>query len=294
MTREAGLLPQQDADRQPGAATRLARPAKAPRGVVNSLWAHRELVWQLTRREVLGRYRGSLFGVAWAVGNPLLMLAVYTLVFGYIFRARWGAGVDTTGEFALVLFCGLTVFGIFSEVVSRAPSLILSNPSYVKKVVFPIDCLPWVLLGAALFHAAASLAVLLLANAVLRGVVPWTAVLLPIVLLPLLLLALGLAWLLAALGVYLRDIGHLVNALLTVLLFLSPVFFPASSLPEPIHRLIMLNPLTAVLESARAVLLWGQQPDWLLLLPSTVASALVAWLGWLWFDRTRTGFADVL
>jgi lipopolysaccharide transport system permease protein len=294
VTREAGLLPRQDAGRQPGDQTRLARPAKRPRGIVDSVWAHRELVWQLTRREVLGRYRGSLLGVAWAVGNPLLMLAVYTLVFGYIFRARWGAGVDTTGEFALVLFCGLTVFGIFSEVVSRAPALILSNPSYVKKVVFPIDCLPWVLLGAALFHAAASLAVLLLANAVLRGVVPWTAVLLPIVLLPLLLLALGLAWALAALGVYLRDIGHLVNALLTVLLFLSPVFYPASSLPEPIHRLIMLNPLTAVLESARAVLLWGQQPDWLLLLPCTLVAALVAWLGWLWFDRTRSGFADVL
>ena len=162
------------------AAPRSRRPLTAarrsgPRAVLDSLWTHRELVYQLTRREVLGRYRGSLFGIAWLVGNPLLMLAVYTLVFGYIFRARWGAGVDTTGEFALVLFCGLTVFGIFSEVVSRAPALILSNPNYVKKVVFPLDCLPWVLLGAALFHAIASLAVLLLANLVLRGALPWTS-----------------------------------------------------------------------------------------------------------------------
>ena len=243
---------------------------------------------------MLGRYRGSLLGIAWAVGNPLLMLAVYTLVFGYIFRARWGEGVDTAGEYALVLFCGLTVFGIFSEVVSRAPSLILANPNYVKKVVFPVDCLPWVLIGAALFHAAASLSVLLIAQLLIRGVLPWTVLWLPVVLLPLVLLAVGAAWLLASLGVYLRDVGHLVNALVTVLLFLSPVFYPAASLPAPLHRVLLLNPLTAVLESARAVLLWGQSPDWPLLVPCLLVGALAAWLGWLWFDRTRSGFADVL
>lgn len=277
----------------PAAAAPAARGA-GPRAVVDSLWRHRQLVWQLTRREVLGRYRGSLLGIAWAVGNPLLMLAVYTLVFGYIFRARWGEGVDTAGEYALVLFCGLTVFGIFSEVVSRAPSLILANPNYVKKVVFPVDCLPWVLIGAALFHAAASLSVLLIAQLLIRGVLPWTVLWLPVVLLPLVLLAVGAAWLLASLGVYLRDVGHLVNALVTVLLFLSPVFYPAASLPAPLHRVLLLNPLTAVLESARAVLLWGQSPDWPLLVPCLLVGALAAWLGWLWFDRTRSGFADVL
>jgi len=272
------------------------KPARrsGPRAVIDSLWTHRELVYQLTRREVLGRYRGSLFGVAWAIGNPLVMLGVYTVVFGYVFRARWGAAVDSTGDFALVIFCGLTVFGIFSEIVSRAPVLILANPNYVKKVVFPLDCLPWVLLGAALFHAVASLGVLIVANLVLRASLPWTIVFLPIVLLPMLLLALGLAWLFASLGVYLRDIGHLVNALVTVLLFMSPIFYPASNLPEPLRRLLMLNPLTAVLESSRAVLLWGQLPDWKLLLPCTLFGGVAAWLGWLWFDRTRTGFADVL
>lgn len=275
------------------AAAPVAQRA-GPRVVFDSLWRHRRLVWQLARREVLGRYRGSLLGVAWAVGNPLLMLAVYTLVFGYIFRARWGGGVDTAGEYALVLFCGLTVFGIFSEVVSRAPSLVVANANYVKKVVFPLDCLPWVLVGAALFHAAASLTVLLLANLVVRGALPWTILLLPIVLAPLLLLAVGLAWLLASLGVYLRDVGHLVNALVTVLLFLSPVFYPAANLPDPLRRLLLLNPLTAVLENARAVLLWGQLPDWPLLGASLAAGGAAAWLGWLWFDRTRTGFADVL
>jgi lipopolysaccharide transport system permease protein len=265
-----------------------------PGAVVDSLWRHRELVWQLTRREVLGRYRGSLLGIVWAIGNPLLMLAVYTLVFGYVFRARWGAGVDSTGEFALVLFCGLTVFGIFSEVVSRAPALILGNPTYVKKVVFPVECLPWVLLGAALFHALASFAVLVAATLLVRGALPWTIALLPLVLLPLALFALGLAWLLASLGVFLRDIGHVVNALLTVLLFVSPVFYPASSLPAPLRHALLLNPLTTVLESARGTLLWGQPPAWLALAACTLAGGAVAWLGLLWFERTRYGFADVL
>ncbi len=271
-----------------------AGAAAGPRAVLDSLRAHRDLVWQLTRREVLGRYRGSLLGIAWAVGNPLLMLAVYTLVFGYIFRARWGAGVDTTGEFALVLFCGLTVFGLFAEVVTRAPALVLGNPAYVKKIRFPLDCLPWVLLGAALFHTLASLGVLLLAQLLLRGVLPATALLLPLVLLPLLLDTLGLAWLLASLGVYLRDIGHVVNALVTVLLFVSPVFYPVDTLPDGLRALVLLNPLAAVLESARAVLLWQQWPDVPLLAVHTLAGLAVAWLGWLWFDRTRSGFADVL
>ena len=267
---------------------------RGPSAVLDALWRHRELVWQLTRREVLGRYRGSLFGIAWAIGNPLLMLGVYTLVFGFVFRARWGGDVDTTGEVALVLFCGLTVFGIFSEVVTRAPTLILGNPNYVKKVVFPVECLPWVLLGAALFHALASLGVLLAATLLVRGALPGTIVLLPLVLLPLVLLALGLAWLLASLGVFLRDIGHVVNALVTVLLFVSPVFYPLTTLPAPLRGMLLLNPLAAVLESARGVLLWGQPPGWPALLFSTLVGGLVAWLGWLWFDRTRDGFADVL
>lgn len=275
-------------------AVDAAPRGRGPRGVLDSLWRHRELVWQLTRREVLGRYRGSLFGIAWAIGNPLLMLGVYTLVFGYIFRARWGADVDTTGEVALVLFCGLTVFGVFSEVITRAPALIVGNPTYVKKVVFPLECLPWVLLGAALFHAVASFAVLLAATLLVRGTLPATVALLPLVLLPLLLFALGLAWLLASLGVFLRDIGHVVSALVTVVLFLSPVFYPLASLPAPLQRALLFNPLTVVLEATRGVLLGGQPPDWPPLAGCGLAGALVAWLGWLWFDHTRHGFADVL
>lgn len=274
----------------PAAAARRV----GPRAVVDSLWCHRQLVWQLTKREVLGRYRGSLFGLVWSLANPLLMLAVYTLVFGYVFAARWGGSVDSTGEFALVLFTGLTVFNLFSECLSRAPNLIVANPNYVKKVVFPLECLPWVTLGAALFHTLVSLGVLLAALLAVRGAIPVTVVLLPFVLLPLVLLALGLTWLLAALGVYVRDTAQIVGVLVSVLLFLSPVFYPASALPPAVRRLFLLNPLVIILESARAVLLWGQAPDWLALAVCTVASGAVAWAGLVWFDRTRYGFADVL
>ncbi|MEO8603831.1 MAG: ABC transporter permease [bacterium] len=273
-----------------------AHPAhrRSPLAVLDSLWGNRQLVWQLTKREVLGRYRGSLFGLVWSLANPLLMLAVYTVVFGHVFAARWAGEVDSTGGFALVLFAGLTVFNLFAECVTRAPGLVVGNPNYVKKVVFPLECLAWVTLGAALFHAAVSFAALLAATLVVRGGVPWTVVFLPVVLLPLLLLVLGLTWMLAALGVYVRDTSHVVGVLVSVLLFLSPVFFPASALPAPLRAAALLNPLAVVLESTRAVLVWGQAPDWPALAATTLAAGIVAWLGLLWFDRTRAGFADVL
>lgn len=266
----------------------------SPYAVLASLWENRRLVWQLTRREVVGRYRGSLLGLGWSFFHPLLMLGVYTLVFGYIFHARWGSEVSNTADFAIVLFAGMIVFNIFAEAVNRAPGLLLAHTSYVKKVVFPLECLPWVPLGAALFHAAASLLVLLLANALLRGSMSWTILLLPFVLIPLLLLSMGCAWLLASLGVYVRDVGQAVGVLTTVLLFLSPVFYPATALPESMRAVLAINPLATIIEQTRVVLLEGVPPSWPSLLWCYVASGAAACLGLLWFDRTRAGFADVL
>lgn len=267
---------------------------QTPHAVLASLWGNRRLVWQLIRREVVGRYRGSLLGLGWSFFHPLLMLGVYTLVFGYIFHARWGNEVDSTADFAIVLFAGLIVFNIFAEAINRAPGLLLAHTSYVKKVVFPLECLPWVPLGSALFHAGASLLVLLLANLLFRGTMPWTIVLLPLVLLPLLLLSIGLTWLLASLGVYVRDVGQAVGVLTTVLLFLSPVFYPVTALPESLRAVLAINPLAAIIEQTRAVLLDGAAPSLLSLAWSYVAGTAIACLGLLWFDRTRAGFADVL
>lgn len=266
----------------------------SPKELVASLWRNRGLVRALIHREVVGRYRGSVMGILWSFFNPLLMLLVYTFVFSVIFKARWSTGSDSKTEFALVLFAGLIVFNLFAECFTRAPSLVLSNVNYVKKVVFPLEVLPWVALGSALFHASVSLVVWLLAYLVLFGVPHATVLLLPLVLLPLALLTVGLTWALASLGVYLRDVSQFVGSLTTVLMFLSPIFFPVSALPEKFRQLLLLNPLTPAIEQVREVLYWGKVPSMGMLLLYFFGAALVAWLGFAWFQKTRKGFADVL
>ncbi|MDO9139667.1 MAG: ABC transporter permease [Methylobacter sp.] len=259
-----------------------------------SLLGHYPLILQLVKREVIGRYRGSFLGLLWSFVNPVLMLAVYTFVFGFVFKARWGQGDVDQYEFALVLFAGLMVFNLFSECILRAPNLILSNVNYVKKVIFPLEILPWVALGSALFHTCISLGVLLVFLAILGHSFSWTMLLLPIVLLPFLLLIMGLSWLLASLGVFIRDIGQLVGMAITVLMFMSPIFYPLSALPESVSGYLFLNPITFVVEQVRNILLWGKQPDWTYLGIYSAVSLVTAWLGLFWFEKTRKGFADVL
>jgi len=266
----------------------------SPRALFASLWDNRELIVQLVQREVLSRYRGSILGLAWSFFNPLLMLVVYTFVFSVIFKARWGPGDESKADFAIVLFVGLIIHGLFAECINRAPGLILANVNYVKKVVFPLEILPWVAAGSALFHAAISIAVLLAAQLVFHHALAWTVVFLPIVLAPLLLSTMGLAWFLSSIGVYVRDIGQTIGIFTTVLLFLSPVFYPVDALPENYRILLLLNPLTLVIGDARRVLVWGEAPDWAGLMLYAAASFAVAWLGFWWFQRTRRGFADVV
>lgn len=262
--------------------------------MLSSLWRNRSLVRASASREVLGRYRGSIGGILWSLVTPLLMLAVYTFVFGEIFRARWTAGSESRTEFALVLFAGLIVFNLFAECVNRAPGLILANVNYVKKVVFPLEILPWVTLGSALFHGIVSLCVWLLAYALLFGAPHATVLYLPLILAPFVLLIAGLSWTLASLGVYLRDISQFIGILTTVMMFLSPIFYPATALPESYRYLLYLNPLTPAIEQTRDVLFWGKSPDFPMLLLYWAAAAILAWLGFAWFQKTRKGFADVL
>jgi lipopolysaccharide transport system permease protein len=266
------------------------------RSMAGSLWRNRALILQLTRRDVIGRYQGSAMGLAWSFFNPVLMLMVYTIVFSEIFKSRWGGlgGNDSKTLFALVLFVGMIVLNLFSEVVNRAPGLILSNVNYVKKVVFPLEILPVVAMAAALFHSLVSLAVLLVAFALFNGYVNWSAIFLPLVLLPLVVLTTGLAWILASLGVFLRDVGQTIGIITSLLMFLSPVFYPITAVPADIRAVIMANPLTFILEQARDVVIWGHQPDWLGLGIYLLAATVVAWAGFAWFQKTRKGFADVL
>lgn len=275
----------------PHASPRTSLPA-----MVRSGWTHRQLIVALVQREVVGRYRGSMMGLLWSMLNPLLMLMVYTFVFSVVFKARWpsAAGRDQPGQFAAALFVGLIVHGIFAEVVNRAPSLVLSNVNYVKRVVFPLEILPLIAMGSALFHASVSAAVLLVGILLLQGTISATALLFPLVLFPLTLMTLGFAWGLASLGVFLRDVGQIVGTLTAVLLYLSPVFFPISAVPAFLQPWMHLNPLTFVIEEARAVLIWGEPLHWLGWGAYSLASVVVAWVGFAFFQKTRNGFADVL
>ncbi|WP_411726938.1 ABC transporter permease [Methyloglobulus sp.] len=261
-----------------------------------SLWRNRQLILQMIKREVVGRYKGSAMGLAWSFFNPVFMLAVYTFVFSEVFQSRWGniGDADSKTQFAVVLFVGMIVLGLFCEVINRAPGLILSNVNYVKKVIFPIEILPVVAMGAALFHSFISLSVLLSAFAIFNGFLHWTAVFIPLVLLPLVILTLGLAWILASLGVFLRDVGQTIGIITTVLMFLSPVFYPVTAVPEKFRPFIMANPLTFIIEQAREVLIWGHLPNWIGLGIYTLAATVIACLGYAWFQKTRKGFADVL
>lgn len=267
----------------------------SPMALGKSIWRNRQLIIQMARREVVGRYKGSAMGLAWSFLNPVFMLSVYTFVFSVVFKARWGIGdEESKTHFALVLFVGLIVHGLFAEVLNRAPALILSNVNYVKKVIFPLEILPIISMGAALFHTLISLCVLLAAFTIFNGYLHWTVVLTPLVFLPLIILILGLAWMLASLGVFLRDVGQTIGLVTTIMMFLAPVFYPITAIPEEFRPWIMANPLTVMIEQAREVLIWGRLPDWTGLGTYTLVATVIAWAGYAWFQRTRKGFADVL
>lgn len=271
-----------------------ATASASPVGAVRSLWANRQLIARMGQREIIGRYKGSAMGLAWSFITPLFMLAIYTFVFSVVFQARWGTSEESKTQFAVVLFAGLIVHTLFSDVINRAPQLVLGNVNYVKKVVFPLEILPVVQLLSATFHALVNVAVLIAAQLVFQGSLPITALLLPVVLLPFLLLTLGLAWWLASLGVFVRDVGQTISLVTSVMLFMSPVFFPVQSLPPALQPWMHLNPLTFVIEQVREVVVWGRLPDWQGLAVYSLASIATAWLGFAWFQKTRKGFADVL
>ena len=265
-----------------------------PNSIAASFWQNRELIKQFVRREVIGRYRGSYLGLLWSFLTPLFMLGVYSFVFSVVFEAKWGTGTDSKIEFALVLFCGLTTYNIFGEVISRAPSLIVTNVNYVKKVVFPLEILPIVALGSALVQAVISLLLLVTASVTIAGIFHWTMILLPLVLLPLLLLILGLSWFLASLGTFLRDIGHVILIGVQVLMFMTPIFYPITAVPEELRWIFHFSPIYLVVNDMRRIFIWGQMPSWDWLILNILISSCIAILGYVWFQKTRGGFSDVL
>lgn len=257
-------------------------------------WRHRQLILRLTRSRIAERYRGSLLGGAWAVVLPLLMLGVYTFVFSEVFHARWdGNGLGGVG-FALRLFAGMLTFAVFADCATEAPSLMHANQTYIKQMLFPTEVLGWVSVLGALWRFAMGFALLFVFQVVLSGGPSLAVLALPLALVPLALIALGTSWIFSSLGVFLRDLAQVVTVFTQALLFLSPVFYPASRVPESLRPWFHANPFVTILESVRAPLFDGVLPDWRALGIVTAVAFVYAWAGHRWFLRAKGSFADVL
>jgi lipopolysaccharide transport system permease protein len=263
--------------------------------LARSLRANRFILRSLIRNEILSRYSKTILGVVWSMINPLVMIVIYSFVFGVIFEVRFGRAAGTTEvPYGIVLFSGLLLHVFMAETLLRAQSVILDNPNYVKRVIFPLEILPIGILIANVIQAGIALGVLVIVILIAGFSIPVTALLLPIVWAPLMLVTLGLAMMVASLGVFVRDIGQVLGFMMTILMFASSILFPADMLPEAIRPWLLLNPLTIIVDQTRAVLLWGEMPNWRLLGYYSVVSVIVAWGGCWWFLRTRRGFADVM
>jgi lipopolysaccharide transport system permease protein len=273
-----------------------AGAALSPMTLVRHVWSHRDVTAQLANRNVRSAYGGSMLGLLWAGFKPLLMLSVYTLVFGMIFKSRFyrTAEAGSPVDFGLALFTGLSIFTVLSETLSKAPTLITANTNFVKKVVFPLDILVLSDFLATLFNFGVSAAILLVFLLIRYHGLPLAAISVPFIIAPFMLMCLGLAWFIASLGTYIRDLNQLMGVVITVLMFVSPIFFPVDALPEPLRQWAFLNPVAGVVEQARNALFLGQWPRPGILAKAYLIDLLVLWLGWAWFEFTRRGFADVL
>lgn len=261
----------------------------------NSLYKNKNLIFQLCKRDILSRYKGSVIGIAWSVVTPVLMLLLYTFVFSYVFKARWGEGPELPKEmFALVLYTGMILHALISECLNRAPTLMLANANYVKKVVFPLEVLIWIILFSALFQTAIGFLLLIIAKLIITSELSLTIFYLPLILMPFSLFVLGITWIFSAIGVYFKDISHISTILTTVLMFASPIFYSVSLIPENLRIYIYLNPLTYFIEESRNVLIWEIAPNLTHLFFVFVISISVAVFGFIFFQKTRKGFADVL
>lgn len=258
-----------------------------------SLWHHRSLVIELTKREFSGKYRGSFGGVIWSLVQPLFMLAVYTIAFGMILKARWGFSGSTV-DYALMLFAGLIVFNLFSEILTKSTMLIIGQPNFVKKVVFPLELLPVITVFTALVHAFIGIVVWLLGYQLLVGTPKLTIFFVPLILLCFLPVLLGVGWLLSSIGVIFRDISQITGMLNHVLLFLTPIFFSIDAAPPMLQKFLLLNPLTFIVEQFRLVLFYGEIPMFKGLTIYCMLATLFAWVSFVLFSRLRPYFANMV
>ena len=268
----------------------------ARRAVWRPLWelpSRLDLILSLARREFVARYKGSFLGILWAVVTPIVTIAIFTLIFAGIFGARFGAG-GTHWDYAIYLFCGLLPWTMFQETVQQSATTIVSHSNLVKRVVFPLETLPVAQALSSLINQMFGTLALIIATLVIHRRLHLTALWLPVLIIPQLLAAVGAAWLVASLGVFLRDISQGVALVLMAWMFLTPIIYPESIVPEGYRPFINANPFTALIRSHRRILLEGAPPDWAALAYFTAFAMVLFVFGYWWFARTRKNFADVI
>ncbi|MCF8567859.1 ABC transporter permease [Alicyclobacillus tolerans] len=259
-----------------------------------SILLYRNISLEFIKRDISMQYKGSYLGFFWSFLNPLFMLVIYTFVFGFVFKQKWNIPSSNQMMVAFILFSGLIPFNLFSGVFARAPGLIINNANYVKKVVFPLEIFPIMAMGTSVFNALISYLILVIGVLIFLGKLYWTMLLFPIVLIPIILLSIGLGWFISSLGVFLRDIGQIINIMVSAIMFLTPIFYPLSSIPKPFLPLYNLNPIAPVVDNMRTIVIWGQTPDWNTYFVDLTISSLIALAGFWWFQKTKKGFSDVL
>jgi len=269
-------------------------PMPRHHGPIRDLLIHHQLLRRLIPRDVHARYLGSAFGLIWSIAVPLMILLNYWFFLGVILKAKWGVQDVSAHRYPLMLFSGIVVYQFFADVIGRAPNLILSHGAYVRKVVFPVEVLPWMTIATAAFHLSINCMILFVGQLIAEKQVSGTWLLLPIALLPMMAMTVGLSWIIASLGVYLRDIAQVVPLILTMLMFLSPIFYPMEMVPAPYRDWLMLNPLTGIIEQVREVTLYGRGIDPIAYGAQLLIGYAVMLFGYWWFVRTKKGFADVL
>lgn len=252
-----------------------------------------ELIFSLAKRDLLTRYKGSVLGLLWAILNPVVMIAIFTFIFAGVFGARFGPN-HTNLDYALYLFCGLVPWTMFQDTIQQSANTIVSRANLVKRVVFPLETLPVAQTFSALGNQLFATAALIVAAVLVRRQLPPTVLWFPVVLIPQLLLTVGGAWLIASLGVFLRDIAQGISLLLTAWMYLTPIIYPETMVPERFRRFIDLNPFTPLVRSYRRILLDGLPPDWSGLAYFTAIALVMFLFGYWWFARTRKNFADVI
>ena len=265
-----------------------------PLTVLGLSWQYRELAFSLARRKIARRYRGSVLGIFWAALIPLIMLGIYTFIFSVVFQNKWGINSGDRFEFSLFLFSGLILYSLFSDCINEAPSALVENKLFIRQLVFPTEILAWVDLLVGLFNFFINGLVLMSFYSLVIGTPPFTLIYLPLIVLPIVFITLGGVWLVSSIGLYLRDLGHAVRLFTTAFLFLSPIFYPASAVPERFQALYAVNPLVHVLEMSKNALFYGLPPDWEILGFCLIGSWAFAWMAYIWFMKTKKGFADVV